>query len=237
MKSTNTPEINIQITINESEIHKKTEETKLKDSSKPILNKINEYSTPQTESASSSSFSRSLSSSSSFLENRTVSKHTLETGKRSTSPMLNKIFDLLDNTQYFPNQMISSQSPNYKYTQKKVAQKENESVNECVSAYEQIVRILDASLNEKIKAHSVLYDYYGDEYEIAEVTQSSYHKINELNNNETEIDYYFKPNVSNYWLDSEPRKVKSIYDEIAHLLDNAHLLKMQKQQAFVNNFF
>ncbi len=234
---TTLPEINIQITINENE--DKSKNTKFD----PKVNDPSQKTKPETDSSSSSALSSSKSSYSSLPPSpakRTVSDNTLETRKEAMSPILNKIFDLLDNSQHFSNQSNSSNSFNNTKLQRTNSIEEEEDENKCISAYEQIVRLLDQSLDDRMKEisdHSIVYDFYGDEYDAMEGSKSSYHEINELNNTQSEHDYYFKPNSNNYWLDTESRKVKTVYDEIAHLLDNAHLLKIQRQKLFTNAYF
>jgi hypothetical protein len=238
---TTIPEINIQITINETEI----QPTENKSKNIKLDSKVNDQSQkikPETDSSSSSTLSKSsYSSLSPSPAKRTVSDGILETRKEAMSPILNKIFDLLDNSQHFSNQSNSSNSlNNTKLQRTNSIEEEDADENKCISAYEQIVRLLDQSLDDRMKEisdHSIVYDFYGDEYDAMEGSKSSYHEINEINNTQSEHDYYFKPNSNNYWLDTEPRKVKTVYDEIAHLLDNAHLLKIQRQKLFTNAYF
>jgi hypothetical protein len=230
-----TPEINIQITISETKSNDQNAANEFTKSSTKTEKQhlMNEIKTNKTSSSpfSSASSSSSSTSSSSFLSARnTGPKPQPENRNEVVSPILNKIFDLLDNSQYLFDQTSSNKSLKNTFTQTNSIEEEDEA--ECISAYEQIVRFLDASLDEQIKAHSLKYDYYGDDYETRNESELPYHKISELNNSQSQTDYYFEPNKSYYWLDSEPRKVQSIYDEIAHLLDNAHLLRMQKQQSF-----
>ena len=228
-----TPEINIQITISET---KSNDQNAAKESSKSSAKiEIEHEHETKTSSSTSSSPSSSSSYSSILSARKKGPKPQPEKRNEVVSPILNKIFDLLDNSQYLFDQTSSNQSLKNTFTQTNSLEEEDKA--ECVSAYEQIVRFLDASLDEQTKAHSLKYDYYGDDYETRNESELPYHKISELNNSQSQTDYYFEPNKSYYWLDSEPRKVQSIYDEIAHLLDNAHLLRMQKQQSFAKAYF